>query len=319
MPVVRCFTPFKVKKVRFTLLDSCGTPVTGSCSTIATDGIITIEQAATYEDREEFFVKNANGTFCVQETNPPILKWIQNTITLCNVDPEVVAFTLGSTVILDDDDTPGPAAVGNAWKTNDASLVNFAFEAWTGATSVSDGSCATPLYGYMLWPWMVEGTMGDITYENGAANLQIIARTKVGSNWGTGPYSVLRSQATATLNNPTALLTPIASDEHRRSLSTFEPPPIASCGCIALPNPAMSMIDSGTHIGTLTLPTTPYPLASILPLTIDWGDTTTTTLPVGTAGPTTPHTYAMAGTYTVTARSQAVSSATWSTPATPIA
>lgn len=319
MPTTVCLVPFKVKKVRFTLLDSCGTVVTGSCSTISTDGVITIEQAITYEDREEFYVKNADGKFCVQETNPPIIKWIQNTVTMCNVDPEIVAFVTGGTIVLDDYDGVGGAkAVGNSIRTNDPSLVNFGFEAWTGVTNASDGTCATAQYGYVLWPWMVEGTMGDVTYENGAANFQWIARTKVGSNWGTGPYSVLQSQATATLNNPIPLLTAIASDEHRRMLRTFEPPPISGCGCTALPNPNMSMVDSGTHIGTLTLPTAPWPLTQTLPATVDWGDSSTTTIAAG-AGPTVPHTYAMAGTYTVTFRSKVASAATWSTPATPIA
>lgn len=323
MPIVRCFTPFKVKKVRFTLLDVCGAPVTSTCSTITTDGIITIEQTATYEDREEFYVKNADGKFCVQETNPPILKWIQNTITLCNVDPEVVAFTLGGSIVVDDDDTPSAAAIGNTWKSNDASLVNFGFEAWTGVTNVAPSTggdavtCPAQLYGYMVWPWNVEGTMGDITYENGAATLQIISRTKVGSNWGTGPYNVLQSRATATLGIPTPLLTPIGVDEHRRSLTTFEPPPIAGCGCTDLPNPALTFADTGVLIGTVTLPTTPWPTSQILPGIIDWGDSSTTVVPVG-SGPTVNHTYAMAGTYTAVFKSQAVSAASWTSAATPV-
>lgn len=307
----RCFTPFKVPMTRHTLLDSCGTVVQSECSTVATSGIITVEQTGTYEDREEFFVKNADGTFCVQETNAPILKWIQLTLTYCNVDPELVSFLTGQALVLSDADEP--VAIGNDWSTNDAATVNFAFEAWTRVANQED--CDVPLYGYGIWPWMVEGTMGDVTYQNGAANFQVVARTKIGNNWGTGPYSVYQSEATATLGNPGPLLTALPSSLHRRFFTTFEPPPIGGCGCTALPLPVLAFADTGTLIGTVTIPTTPYADA-VLPGTIDWGDSTTTTV---TAGTTIPHTYAMAGTYTATFRSKAFSAAPWVSAAVPIA
>lgn len=307
----RCYTPFKVPMTRHTLLDSCGSVVESDCSTIATSGIITVEQAGTYEDREEFFVKNGDGVFCVQETNAPILKWIQLTLTYCNVDPELVNFLTGQTVVLSDADEP--VAIGNVWRTNDAATVNFAFEAWNRVANQED--CDVPLYVYGLWPWMVEGTMGDVTYSNGAANFQVIARTKVGSNWGTGPYSVYQSEATATLGNPGPLPLAVTSADHRMSFTTFEPPPVGGCGCTALPLEAMVLADSGTLIGTATIPTGPY-TESILPGVIDWGDSTSTLV---TAGPTVPHTYAMAGTYTATYRSKAFSAAPWVSAATPIA
>ena len=85
-----CFTPFKIPRVRVTKLNSCGQVVTGSCSQVVSDGIISIAMTKTYEDRQEFFVKNGDGKFCVRETTPPILKWIELVVTLCNVDPDLV-------------------------------------------------------------------------------------------------------------------------------------------------------------------------------------------------------------------------------------
>lgn len=46
-----CYTPWKVPRVRATLLDSCGAPVTG-CSTVVTDGIISVAMTKEYEVRE---------------------------------------------------------------------------------------------------------------------------------------------------------------------------------------------------------------------------------------------------------------------------
>ena len=66
--------------------------VESDCSTIVTDGVITVEIAREYEDREDFFKKNGDGVFCVKETDPPILKWINLTMTMCDVDPYLVNF-----------------------------------------------------------------------------------------------------------------------------------------------------------------------------------------------------------------------------------
>ena len=88
-----CATPFKVPRLRATRLDECGVPVEGDCSTVVTDGTITVEIAREYEDREDFFKKNGDGVFCVKETDPPILKWINLTMTMCDVDPHPVSYT----------------------------------------------------------------------------------------------------------------------------------------------------------------------------------------------------------------------------------
>ncbi len=305
----RCFTPFKVPRVRITELDACGTPLAGECASVTTDGIITIEQTAEYEDREEFFVKNADGKFCVQRTNAPILKWLNMTYTFCNVDPELVYLLTKQTLILSDADEP--QAIGNTWETNDADLVNFGFEAWTRVAAVDD--CPEELFGYALWPWNIEGTMGDVTYENGAANFVVTSRTSVGSNWGVGPYSVIASEATATLGDPLPLLTAVTATEHRRMFTTFLAPPVSGCGCGPLSFP-LAFVDSGVLTGQITLPTTPY--ATVLPAEVAWGDTMKTTV---TSGPTASHVYAAPASYTVTLFPRSFSSQPFVSASTPIA
>lgn len=307
----RCFTPFKVPAVRVTELDSCGAPLVSACSSVATDGIITIEQTAEYEDRVEFFVKNADGKFCVQRTDPPLLKWLNMTYTFCNVDPELVTLMTKQSLIMSDADVPG--AIGNAWETDDASLVNFALEAWTRVGAQPDCEDGE-LFGYALFPWHVEGTMGDVTYENGAANFVVTARTNVGSAWGVGPYSVYSSEAAATLGDPKPLLTAVTATEHRRMFTTFMAPPQSLCGCNGLTF-VLAFADTGVLTGTITLPTTPY--TTVLPAEVDWGDATPTE--TVTTGPTASHVYAMAGTYTVTLKPREFSSGYFVSAATAIA
>lgn len=227
-----CFTPFKVPRVRVTRLDGCGAVVTGSCSQVVTDGIISIEMTKNYEDREEFFVKNADGRFCVRETNPPILKWIDLVFTFCNVDPDIVNIMAAEPLYTSDD----AAATKIGWSTTEgsASNVNFAFEGWTRLSGLGIACTGGVEYGYTLFPWVVEGTIGDMTLENGVANFTVNARTHGDSLWGVGPYNVDLSDALGTLNDPIPMLTPILSTQHHRMFVSRLAPPAASCGCASV-------------------------------------------------------------------------------------
>ena len=229
-----CYTPFKIPRIRVTNVDpNCGQAVTG-CSTVVSDGIISIEMTKEYEDREEFFVKNGDGVFCVKETNPPILKWINLVITLCNVDPELVNLMTDEPLVLDN--APSPRATGFSTQEGTAATASFGLEGWTRLSGLTGGAACTGgvEYGYMVFPWVVEGTVGDLTYENGTVSFVVNARTRAGSLWGTGPYNIDLSDATANLNTPIPLLTPIGSTQHHRMLLTRLAPPASACGCTTL-------------------------------------------------------------------------------------
>lgn len=227
-----CFTPFKIPRIRVTRLNSCGQVVTGSCSQVVTDGIISIEMTKNYEDRQEFFVKNGDGQFCVRETNPPILKWIDLVITFCNVDPDIVNIVAAEPLYTSDDS----AATKIGWSTTEGSAanVNFALEGWTRLSGTGVLCTGGQEYGYFLWPWVVEGTIGDMTLENGVANFVINARTHGNSLWGVGPYNVDYSDATPGGTTPVPMNTPILSTQHSRMFLTRLAPPAASCGCAAV-------------------------------------------------------------------------------------
>lgn len=227
-----CSTWFKIPRVRLTRVSSCGAVVTGSCSQVVSDGIISIQMTPNYEDREEFFVKNGDGTFCVRETNPPMLKWIDLVLTFCNVDPDIVNIAAGETLYTDDSDAA--TKIGFSTEENVVEDVNFALEGWTRLSNTGVACTGGTEYGYWLFPWIVEGTVGDITLENGVANFVVNARTKAGSLWGVGPYNVDLSDAPLTYDTPIPMLTPVRSLEHRRTFITRYAPPTASCGCASV-------------------------------------------------------------------------------------
>jgi hypothetical protein len=199
---------------------------------VVSDGIISIELTKEYEEREEFFVKNGDGTYCVQETNAPILKWVNLVVTLCNVDPELVNIMSAEPLVYDDAAVPN--ATGYSTAVGSAANANFALEAWTRITGSGIACTGGQEYGYFLWPWVIEGTVGDLTLENGVANFVLNARTRVNSPWGTGPYMVDYSDNPAGSTTQIPLLTPIASNQHERKFLTRLAPPTAACGCNTL-------------------------------------------------------------------------------------
>lgn len=296
-----CYTVFRAPAVRVTQLDACGTPVDSACSTVVSSGLISVAQSPEYEARQDYFTLNADAQPCITDTAPPILKWINVTITFCQVDPQLFSIVSGEPVVLDDATIPN--AIGWDTAVGSVNSVNFALETWSrigGSTACTDG---LPNFGYFLLPWVTEGTIGDFTLQNGAANFTVTGRTNAGSPWGEGPYNVLINQTGTNAGFPGPMLTAIGSQTHRRIMLTQLAPPTAACGCASLPGPSMSAVATVKAV-VLTLPTTP---TLNFPIYVDWGDGTVVNVPASVA--TVNHTYATAATFTIKAGPEDFSSA----------
>lgn len=311
------FIAYKLTKVRITRLNRCGVPV-DNCSTFVDECIVSIEETAEYKDREEWFFENGDGDFCATVTTPQKLKWLNLTLTFNDVNPAMIPYLTGDTVLLDDDDTTVPNQIGYGRDYGAADLSNFALEGWTRIADVcgvddcpDDGS---ELFGYVLYAWVKEGTMGDVTYQNDLANFVVNAIAVRNSPWGTGPYNVFKSEATATLGEPVPLFSAYPSTRFKQMALTKLPPPEAVCDCQEL-TPSLTFADSGLLMGTVTFPVRDG--VPILPAYIDWGDGTADTLV--TSGTTAQHTYGIAGSYVATYRPSNESSATYTSASTPIA
>lgn len=298
-----CYSLLRVPAVRVTKLDACGNVVTANGS-VTSNGVITIEQTIEQEDRQDYFTLNADGQPCIRDTAPPILKWINVTLTFCNVDPEMYNIMTAEPLVLND--AVAPAAVGFRTREGSVNNANFAFESWMRVSGDSQCVGGVTNYGYFLLPWVKEGMVGDLTMENGAANFTVTGRTSFNSPWGTGPYNIRKIESGVGAGNPAKLLTAITSLDHRHMQLTSLAPPVPSCGAINVGQP-LTVVDPGAGTtGSLTIPA-----GITLPATVDWGDTQTSTVPVGAASPVI-HTYAAAGTYNVTMSSNAVSGPVWS-------
>jgi hypothetical protein len=224
-----CQIPIQGTTMRVQAINSCGTPKSGSCVSAVSTGFVSVEMQDQVDSGQEIVVLNAAGIISVNEKSPKQLKWIDVTITFCNVDPELFGLITGSTLVLND--AASPAAVGFQTRTGNYAAGQFALEVWTNiaaGTCLTIGTFSLVPYGYFLLPNIVEGTVGDLKIENGAISFTVMGRTKQGSNWGVGPKTVLANMTTGAAEN---LLVALPADLHRHLQWTYLAPPAGSCGC----------------------------------------------------------------------------------------
>jgi hypothetical protein len=233
--VAVCMKPIGGTRLRATKVDACGIPITGvgSCS-IVTKGFVSVERTAQFLDPDEFTVKNAGGELCINERTNPLFQWYNVTVNFCEVDPELINMMTGSPLVLDD--TPvTPQNVG--WRTRENANINanWAMELWT---RMAGQNCVGGLvkYGYYAMPFIVEGVVGDVTFENGPVSFSVTqARSKSANGWGVGPYNVLNKLSPTT--GPSPLLTAMQVGDHDHfQMTTLAPPAVpGTCGCVTLP------------------------------------------------------------------------------------
>jgi hypothetical protein len=303
---------YQLPIVRVTALTVCGVPKT-TCSSMTDACIVSIEETGEYRERQEFFPENGAGTFCMQKTTPPLRKWMNLTITFNDTNPKMIGIMTGDTVLFNN--AAVPEAIGYSVDQNGITNSNFALEGWLNLGSRCGGSecdATDPNHGYVVYPWVKEATIGDITYQNDVATFTVNAIAVNGSPWGTGPYNVVNSAAVATLGAPLPLFTAIATTAYKDMIFTSMAPPTAQCDCIDLV-PVLTFADTGILTGTVTFPT----LAGSLPADINWGDATP--VQTVTSGTTASHVYGAPGNYVVTFKPRDVSSATYVSASTAIA
>lgn len=225
--MAECPTLLQGTRMRATRIDGCGRPVGGADAQVVTKGFISVSIKDNVENGDEFKVKLADGSFCINQRSKPNLNWIELGITMCQVSPELYELLTGSPLVYDDA-TPTPNAVGFGRDGSDYATASFALELWTNLGRSNAQACTGDAvrYGYLLLPWIVEGSIGDLTVENGPISFVINAITSPGNDWGVGPYDVIVDR----FGDPSPLLAPIPADRHLHLQMTDMAPPAPVCG-----------------------------------------------------------------------------------------
>lgn len=225
-----CFPLVRGRAMRVTALDGCGRPKAGACTSVVTDGFISVAFTAVTEAGTDISVTNASGKVCVREAACATLTGYTVEISMCEVNPELYAMLSGQVPVYDTAGAPVGFRVNSDRSGCD---FGFALELWSSVPSVAcdpGDTGAQGSFGYVLAPFVQGGTLGDFTIENAAVNFTISgAQTKTGSGWGTGPYNVVLGSG----STPAKLLTPITSGDHLHVQYTTVAPPTPSCDCAA--------------------------------------------------------------------------------------
>ncbi|MCL1900581.1 MAG: hypothetical protein FWG11_08755 [Promicromonosporaceae bacterium] len=242
-----CFPLVGGRIMRATRLDACGRPTWGDCVQVTTEGFVSVAASANIEDGEAISVVNANGKQCVFQPAKPSITSIGLEVTFCDVDPELYALITGQRVVYDYKGDAVGFRVNTAVSPGD---VGWALEIWSNVPGVAcapedaGGVAATSqgTYGYLLYPFLQGGVLGDYTIENGAVTFSIgNIVTKSGGNWGKGPYDVV----TQVGGGRGGLLEAIEADDHFHVQLTDVAPPEGRCGCVPLDNPSWPITETG--------------------------------------------------------------------------
>lgn len=221
-----CTKWYRGAAMRVTRLDNCGRPVFGDYGMGVKHSFISVGVTTNTTEGEAIEVTAANGRTCLNVPGDTEFQSEGLEIQLCDLDPEFVALITGFPLYLDAFGNPIGVEI-----TKNASLTShgFALELWTNTegSDVCDDPDAEGAYGYILFPYIRGGIVGDFTIENAAYNLTITgATTRDGSRWGVGPYQVLPASPTGVGPLPTAITT----GTHMLPLTTSVAPPTEYCG-----------------------------------------------------------------------------------------
>lgn len=214
--------------MRVTRLDNdCGDPIEGECSTVVSRGFVSVATTDNIEEPQVASQLAADGTYCYYDETEPLLNYVEATITLCQVDPEMFEMMTGAPLVIDGDGN----AAGFITDHEQYGRASFALEVWSKVAAPRDGAACPPdgitRYGYFLMPWLSRASFGDLTIENAGINFTVTARSERGTPWGVGPYDVFLDSE----GNPSPLLDPLSVSAHRLVAFTQLPPPEPMCGC----------------------------------------------------------------------------------------
>lgn len=219
--------------MRLTLLDECGTVVESDTSTLVASAFVSVTWTPNYAEAEEITQVDADGALCVDDQGDPALRWLDLTVVVCVVDPDMINLITGDPVVVDDAATPN--TVGFRINAGLTGTANFALELWSGVTGQACTTAGFPAYGYWLFPWVKDARWGETVVQNGALVLTFEARAVFNSDWGVGPYNIRRDAVTPATLEP--LLSPIGEEDVLHFEVTTAPLPDAGCGAIPLAIP----------------------------------------------------------------------------------
>lgn len=213
-----CATPIQAQVARFTRVDECGVPIVGALSAqVTTDSFTQIENTPNYEEGQRFLLRKANGEPCVNQRGAGFFNWLEQTVTLCTLDPDLIAMVTGEQLIEDSDESVG-TTYGEGLLT-----ARFSMEVWQ--PMAGEGACdesGAQQFVYWAFPNLGDAQIQAFTFQNDAFTIawrDISRRTS--PLWDIG--------------DPYLADTPVGGwdpGKHFAWATTTVAPPVAACGAV---------------------------------------------------------------------------------------
>jgi len=216
----QCATPIKAQVARFTRDDECGVPITGALSAqVTSDSFTQIENALNYEEGQRYLLRKANGEPCVNQRDPGFFNWIEQTVTLCTLDPDLIAMVTGEDLVTDSNDSVG-TTLGEGLLT-----ARFSLEVWQ--PMAGEGACdpsGLQLYVYWAFPNNGDAQIQNFTFQNDTFTIGYRSTSRRASSlWDLGDDWLA--------DNPTAQWSP---GRHAAWAISAVAPPVADCGAVLI-------------------------------------------------------------------------------------
>lgn len=284
------------RRMRLTRLDSCGRVVYGDDNVAVSSGFVSVASKTNTTSTNAVEVKNANGDTVVFEAAKTTFSNFALDIEFAEVDPELFALFTGQSVEFDASGNPVGFSVNSKVDLTDQGV---ALEVWTG--SPSGDACADVnaqgSYGYVLYPFLQGGVLGDFTIAEGGISFTLTGTvSKDGNAWGHGPYPVMIGSN----GQPGPLVGTVDTNDHLQTLIVGVTPPDATTGTRPQLDPKATAVTAIVNTPTtghgVAFTATPA-VASGVGSWWDFGDGTWDY--VTTASSAITHVFAAAGNYTV--------------------
>ncbi len=222
-----CGTPIKGKIIRIIAVDVCGVLISGANSRkVVLSSFTKVGLSPQYEDGTEFFERTADGSVCVNQKDPPILKRYTADVDLCAVDPDSTPQVLSARELT----TTGPVSGTGFAISEGPPTSHFSLECWQqiGGSGACDPTGAQR-YVYNALPHCLNTRLQDYSIENAKSVLSFICETQGASPLWTAGAAWLPAGAGGAVS-PNA-----ATPDHWLFNITTVAPPVAQCGYTSWP------------------------------------------------------------------------------------
>lgn len=182
-----CYQSLDLVAVRASILDTDGQRLCSNANGSAYNlRPISLGRSPIVSTGETFEQRSGDGTICVSITDPDVTTGEDLTLTLCQLDLELLSILTGAELLLDGSaevyglEAPDPGATQSPVE----------FHAWTKAYSGSAQVADPRNYWHWVWP-STKWTIGDWTIERGLLNVVLAGKASANENLGNGSFGDL--------------------------------------------------------------------------------------------------------------------------------